>query len=183
MPKWNELNVLFEWGHSPDGYDRGPDIGNLTCLESIDSYGLPLVEELEAIGTRFRRYMQRKRPYVKPETHDRSLTLICGCGYQLKNKHTRNISSVSYTKGTFEIAEILGEVLSEWGGICVYGHRCRNPLEIESPYLGAVIRVEPFILNAPNVREYMPRMKNLGWDLARSIAPFVESARVNGLMK
>lgn len=181
----SEIVIVPGAGHlGPGTYSRGHALGMYAEVDLVDTYVQALVDELDGNRVRHRVLDTRTGPGVPADVHltavyPGSLVLVCGCGWNAakKVKAAHNASAVTSTKAAAPLARDLAAVLGHWGGLYVFGHRTENAAVASDPFFpqdGFGIRLEPLQVNGPSVGDYGRWLGNLGRDIGRHLAEWLE---------
>lgn len=185
----HEVVLVPGCGHSTDTgeYDRGRSIARISEVDAVAIYARALAEELEAENIRYRVLPTHEKPgirYSERHTHvgEKNLVMHLRVGFHKISKPNElkyNVSHVFYgNKDDSFLARVVSDCLNDWGNCSSFGHRRANPgpdyedLVISNPK-NKGIRIEPFIINGPNLDDYFMRLSHLGRDLGRCISFFL----------
>lgn len=170
---------------SPSGaYTLGKAFGNLTEMDLVDKYVHALTDELDDAGIRWRSLPVRKPPGVpEDKRHEgifsNTLVLHCCLGWMTKCSKV-NKSKLYFSKGSHhELPDLFSEAMAHWGQIYVsHGHQGGKPTIDEADPLLRIpesigIRVEPFMLNGPELDLYVVQLQRLGRDLGRTLSDYM----------
>ncbi len=171
----HEFRLIPSAGHyGPGVFDRGGEHKNLAEVDLVDRYVLPLKDELEQEGIRFSISPTRKAPGISLEDRtnllEHIMPITCAMGFSraTKIKPSYNISTIYYGEDAPKrLYTLLSEVVGHWGALYVHGHKTAG-----AQPGGRGIRIEPFMINGPNVQEYARRLDRLGRDIGRAISDY-----------
>lgn len=182
----HEFCLIPSAGHMGNGtYWRGAEDKNLTELDLVDRYLLPLKDELDQCGIRFSVAPTRSAPGMTEEERynvfDHVMPVMCAIGsYQTVKSNAKkgqtvrirpahNSSAVYYgAEVPRKLYELVSEAVGHWGGLYVHGHKTAAPIE----HLGRGLILEPFIIDGPSAIEYAAKLDRLGRDIGRAIADY-----------
>lgn len=183
----HEVLIVPAFGHADAHgcYNQGLHIGAYSELDVIDAYLPNLVEELETDGIRYRVLPTRSRPGVPEDRRHLhverfQLVLHLGVGvYAGRSPPAKNISAVYFgTPLAKDIAKEISEALCTWGQCYVWGHRNSRPEPLKTdPVINADdtlgVKIEPFMLNGPDAKEYLARLPELGTAIGRAVSSYL----------
>lgn len=178
--------VVPGYGHSDasGAYDMGYSAGRYTQMDVVDGYMETLVEELDIDGIRVEVMPTRKRPGVRDLDRHRhvepnQMVIHLSCGYYTgKTPPQKNMSAVFYGPAEAkDLAKEVSEAMSTWGQCYVWGHRNARPEPSPEKIINVEktmgLRIEPILLNGPDLEEYMQRLPALGTCLGRAISSYL----------
>lgn len=165
-------------------YTRGVFIPAIAEVDVVDRYLGAIVDELDGAGIRHRVLPTRGCPGVREDQRHlgiltNTLVVHCKIGWiqPKKLQPAHNLSTVCHNELSSDLGDLLAEVLREWGGLYVHGHRSAKRNDHSDPILkvGApAVRIEPFYLNGPSAFDYCRRLTNLGHDIGRALVTHLE---------
>lgn len=180
--RFTEVLIIPSAGHrGADGYTRGVTIPSIAEVEVVDKYVAYLRDYIDDGRTRVSVMATRTGPGLSDkERFDRiyphNLAIHCCVGaHGLKREPQGNFSRVLYaSKQSRVFAEEMAEALTHWGTLHVTGHRQVRAAECETDPLlwhsqAAVIRVEPFMLDGPDIAQYLRNLDRLGREMGRMV--------------
>lgn len=171
-------------------YTRGVSIPAIAEVDVVDRYVAAIVDELDNAGIRYRVMPTRGCPGVREDARHagilaNTLVLHCKVGWveSKKIRMTYNTSMVHYNALASDLGEMLSEVMREWGGLYLYGHRSaksgtEHPDQLLRIRGAPAARLEPFLLNGPNAIEYCAKLTNLGRDIGRALCTYLERRKM-----
>jgi hypothetical protein len=155
-------------------FTRGVSIDSTSEVDVVNRYMQTFVEILDEYNICHDIIPTRNPPGVpldtrlrdeKPNCVQVELTVGFFPARSESSRRTYNESRVEFHGDTVRpLADLLAEVLGEWGRCCAYGHRAQKPRESNDICEGS-IRILPFSLNGPESGTYLRRLVELGNEL------------------
>lgn len=159
-------------------YTRGHEIPRISELDVVDKYLAYIADEFETCGVKYRVAQTRKPPGEVPHIIANTLVVECRVGWYKGNNGgpKDNCSAVGYSAGGTLLANDLVDVMREWGGLRVHGHRsAKVNMQFGNPDDSLILRLMPFMLNGPGTDEYLKHLDKLGRDIGRTIIDYVQT--------
>ena len=146
--------------------DRGVSIPSICEADVADIVIRAMSEQLEEFGVHHMRY------WDNVEAGFGDLAIEIGCLYDTRSK-LHNSSEVVFGVGGSDLAELLGETLSEWGRCCSFGHQVKTP---KGGGPSGRIKLSIFAINSTDSDQYLCRLTDLGRQLAQTIADYAKGS-------
>ncbi len=169
------LKIILDFGHDGAGnYNLGLASGPYSQLAVTDLYASYFCDSLDHYGIRYSVVDTRRAPGLTAEDRLKSigvgeLGLVLSTGWHERPKQRIGSQVSFYGKDGLKIAEELLDALFEWGTCTCFGHVRNYPREevLFKDLASLCIKIEPFPLNALLYRDYLQRLKPLGFELGR----------------
>lgn len=162
--------IIPDW--NPDDFHCLDSTSEMRLIEECCRHMSEIMEEYSISHS----YLRRGADYTRPGT----LILMVGLSWFENENRKHNKSEVYYSdKYSLGLAKAISDSLGEWGRCSRFGHvsGCAKHREFDTLNHPGIlgVKIEPFALNGPHIDEYLPRLRNLSYDMAMAIIEFIRS--------